>query len=258
MKRILFLAMALLICCGLPMDGQTRKAAGKRIAKSKTTAIAKTTPASDLSLFGLKGKVKKLVENRFIWIVTDPVYDEYGSIDSKASKPTLEPYGQRVYYFTEDGFLSGYQFIGSDGSTKRYEEIVADSKGRLAKACYDEEIEDEVVSAQLDIKRNIAEKMSSYTIFDRRDPACIIHKGIITLRPDGKIAKIKHNTLWDSWTQTYIYNTAGMLTKTVNKNSIDTFAITWKYEPERDANGNWFKAENSDSEVVERQFEYYE
>ena len=78
MKRILFLAMALLICCGLPMDGQTRKAAGKRIAKSKTTAIAKTTPASDLPLFGLKGKVKKLVENRFIWTVTDPVYDEYG------------------------------------------------------------------------------------------------------------------------------------------------------------------------------------
>lgn len=258
MKRIFILVTAVMICCISQMNGQTRKTAGKRVATSKTTAIAKTTPASDLPLFGLKGKVKKLVENIFTWSITDFVYDENGVIDSEASKSTLEPWGQRVYYFTEDGFLNGYHFIAPDGSTKQYEEIAADSKGRLVKACYEEEMEDDVISAQLDIKRNAAGKMSSYTIFDRRNPTCIIRKGIITLRPDGKISKIKYTTLWDSWTKTYSYNANGMLTKTVNKNPIEVNAITWKYEPGCDANGNWLKAENSDNEVVERQIEYYE
>lgn len=118
MKRILFLLTAIVLCGALTMNGQARKTAKRPAAKARTTAVAKakpkakavtpTTPASDLPLFCLKGKVKKLTEEKFIWGYTEPVYDSNGYIDEQKSKKGLEPWGTTIYAFTEDGFLSGY------------------------------------------------------------------------------------------------------------------------------------------------------
>lgn len=131
MKRILFLLTAIVLCGALTMNGQARKTAKRPGAKARTTAVAKAkpkavtpaTPASDLPLFCLKGKVKKLTEKDLGWVITDFVYDQYGNINEKASKKTLQTYSTNVYYFTEDGFLSDYEFLYEEAlpSVKRPE-----------------------------------------------------------------------------------------------------------------------------------------
>lgn len=72
MKRILLLLTAVILCGTLTMNGQARKTTNRPSAKARTTSAAKATPkakaatpatpASDLPLFCLKGKVKKLTE----------------------------------------------------------------------------------------------------------------------------------------------------------------------------------------------------
>ena len=219
MKRILFLLTAIVLCGALTMDGQTRKAVKRPAAKARTTAATKAkavtpaTPASDLPLFCLKGKVKKLTEKTFMWGYSDPVYDSNGYIDEQKSKKGLELWSTTIYTFTENGFLSGYETISSDG-TKTDRNLITDAKGRLTKATYDEMMEDEeIVKAAMAIKRNAAGKASSFIIRDNNDPSYVLWSRTLTLRTDGKISKIANNSQYDNWNEIYSYDANGMLTK---------------------------------------------
>lgn len=270
MKRILFLLTAITLCGALTMSGQARKTAKRPAAKARTTATAKAkpkakavtpaTPASDLPLFCLKGKVKKLTEKTFMWGYSEPVYDSNGYIDEQKSKKGLELWSTTIYTFTEDGFLRGYETIGSDG-TKTDRNLITDAKGRLTKATYDEILEgEEIVKAAMAIKRNAAGKASSFIIRDNNNPSYVLWSRTLTLRPDGKISKIANNSQYDNWNEIYSYDANGMLTKISYKNGIGTVVNNIKYDPTRDAQGNWLKCEKSgrDDEVIEREIEYYE
>lgn len=268
MKRILFLLTAIMLCGALTMNGQARKAAKRPAANGRTTATAKpkakavtpTTPASDLPLFCLKGKVKKLTEKKFIWGYTEPVYDSNGYIDEQKSKKGLEPWGTTIYTFTEDGFLSGYETIAPDGSRPPHE-FATDAKGRLTKATYDEILEgEEQIKAAMVIKRNAASKASSFIIRDNNNPSYELWSRCLTLRPDGRISKIANSSEYDNWNEIYSYDANGMLTKITYRNEAGTFVNNMKYDPARDARGNWLKCKKSgrDDEVIEREIEYYE
>ena len=268
MKRILFLLTAIMLCGALTMNGQARKAAKRPAANGRTTATAKpkakavtpTTPASDLPLFCLKGKVKKLTEKKFIWGYTEPVYDSNGYIDEQKSKKGLEPWGTTIYTFTEDGFLSGYETIAPDGSRPPHE-FATDAKGRLTKATYDEILEgEEQIKAAMVIKRNAASKASSFIIRDNNNPSYELWSRCLTLRPDGRISTIAHSSEYDNWNEIYSYDANGMLTKITYRNEAGTFVNNMKYDPARDARGNWLKCKKSgrDDEVIEREIEYYE
>ena len=265
MKRILFLLTAIVLCGALTMDGQTRKAVKRPAAKARTTAATKAkavtpaTPASDLPLFCLKGKVKKLTEKTFMWGYSDPVYDSNGYIDEQKSKKGLELWSTTIYTFTENGFLSGYETISSDG-TKTDRNLITDAKGRLTKATYNEMMEDEeIVKAAMAIKRNAAGKASSFIIRDNNDPSYVLWSRTLTLRTDGKISKIANNSQYDNWNEIYSYDANGMLTKITYRNEAGTFVNNMKYDPARDAQGNWLKCKKSgrDDEVIEREIEYY-
>lgn len=270
MKRILLLLTAVILCGTLTMNGQARKTTNRPSAKARTTSAAKATPkakaatpatpASDLPLFCLKGKVKKLTEKKFIWGYTDPVYDSNGYIDEQKSKMGLESWGSTIYSFTEDGFLSGYETIAPDGSRTPHE-FTTDAKGRLTKATYDEMLEgEELIKAAMVIKRNAAGKASSFIIRANNDPSYELWSRCLTLRPNGKISKIANSSEYDNWNEIYSYDANGMLTKITYKNEIGTFVNNMKYDPARDAQGNWLKCEKSgrDDEVIEREIEYYE
>lgn len=270
MKRILILLTAIMLCGALTMNGQARKAAKRPAANARTTATAKakpkakavtpTTPASDLPLFCLKGKVKKLTEKKFIWGYTEPVYDSNGYIDEQKSKKGLEPWGTTIYTFTEDGFLSGYETIAPDGSRPPHE-FATDAKGRLTKATYDEILEgEEQIKAAMVIKRNAAGKASSFIIRYNNNPSYELWSRCLTLRPDGRISKIANSSEYDNWNEIYSYDANGMLTKITYRNEAGTFVNNMKYDPARDARGNWLKCKKSgrDDEVIEREIEYYE
>ena len=257
-----------MLCGALTMNGQARKAAKRPAANGRTTATAKpkakavtpTTPASDLPLFCLKGKVKKLTEKKFIWGYTEPVYDSNGYIDEQKSKKGLEPWGTTIYTFTEDGFLSGYETIAPDGSRPPHE-FATDAKGRLTKATYDEILEgEEQIKAAMVIKRNAASKASSFIIRDNNNPSYELWSRCLTLRPDGRISKIANSSEYDNWNEIYSYDANGMLTKITYRNEAGTFVNNMKYDPARDARGNWLKCKKSgrDDEVIEREIEYYE
>ncbi len=273
MKRILFLLTAIVLCGALTMNGQARKTAKRPAAKARTTAAAKAkpkavtpaTPASDLPLFCLKGKVKKLTEKEYGWLIKEYVYDQYGNLDAKASKPTLELFNQTTYYFTEDGFLSGYEMIDMEGE-KAKREFVRDAKGRVTKvnfeACYDGDGES-TINASLIIKRNAAGKVTAFNEIDRDAPDAptdLLINRLVTLRPDGKISKIANKTFYNNWNEIYSYDANGMLTKISYKSGTDTSVTNMKYDPARDAQGNWLKCEKSgrDEQVIEREIEYYE
>lgn len=261
MKRIVILLTAALVCGTLAMNGQTRKANKKAGAKVRTTAVAKesTTPSSDLPLFCLKGKVKKLVEKTYSWTITEPVYDNDGMIDEKASKRELQLNGETVYFFTEDGFLSGYEKTDGEG-TAAQRQLVKDAKGRLSKAYYDDYFEGEDFKAIMTLKRNAAGEIISYTIKDKADPAGYIEKSAYTLRPDGRIARSKDDCVYENSKTTYSYDTNGFLTKTVTTSPLspEAYIVTVKYEPQTDAFGNWLRGTDSADQVTVREIEYYE
>lgn len=268
MKRILFLLTAIVLCGALTMNGQARKTAKRPAAKARTTAVAKAkpkavtpaTPASDLPLFCLKGKVRKLTEKKFIWGYTEPVYDSNGYIDEQKSKKGLELWTTNIYTFTEDGFLSSYETISPEG-TKVDRKLITDAKGHLTKATFDEMQEDEeIIKAAMVIKRNAAGKASSFIIRDNNNPSYVLWSRGLTLRPDGKISKIANNSQYDNWNEIYSYDANGMLTKITYRNEAGTFVNNMKYDPARDARGNWLKCKKSgrDDEVIEREIEYYE
>lgn len=268
MKRILFLLTAIVLCGALTMDAQARKTAKRPVAKASTTAAAKAkpksvtpaTPASDLPLFCLKGKVKKLTEKKFIWGYTEPVYDSNGYIDEQKSKKGLELWTTNIYAFTEDGFLSGYETIAPDGSRPPHE-FATDAKGRLTKATYEEILEgEEQIKAAMVIKRNAACKASSFIIRDNNNPSYELWSRCLTLRPDGRISNIANSSEYDNWNEIYSYDANGMLTKITYRNEAGTFVNNMKYNPARDAQGNWLKCKKSgrDDEVIEREIEYYE
>lgn len=266
MKRILFLLTAIVLCGALTMNGQARKTAKRPAAKARTTAATKAkavtpaTPASDLPLFCLKGKVRKLTEKKFIWGYSEPVYDSNGYIDEQKSKKGLELWTTNIYTFTEDGFLSGYETISPEG-TKVDRKLITDAKGHLTKATFDEMQEDEeIIKAAMVIKRNAAGKASSFIIRDNNNPSYVLWSRGLTLRPDGKISKIANNSQYDNWNEIYSYDANGMLTKITYKNGIGTVVNNMKYDPARDARGNWLKCKKSgrDDEVIEREIEYYE
>lgn len=268
MKRILFLLTAIVLCGALTMNGQDRKTAKRPVAKARTTAAAKAkpkavtpaTPASDLPLFCLKGKVKKLTEKTYMWGYSEPVYDSNGYIDEQKSKKGLELWTTNIYTFTEDGFLSSYETISPEG-TKVDRKLITDAKGHLTKATFDEMQEDEeIIKAAMVIKRNAAGKASSFIIRDNNNPSYVLWSRGLTLRPDGKISKIANNSQYDNWNEIYSYDANGMLTKITYRNEAGTFVNNMKYDPARDARGNWLKCKKSgrDDEVIEREIEYYE
>lgn len=260
MKRILFLLTAIVLCGALTMNGQARKTAKRPATKARTTAVAKATPASDLPLFCLKGKVKKLTEKTYMWGYSEPVYDSNGYIDEQKSKKSLELWTTNIYTFTEEGFLSGYETISPEG-TKVDRKLITDAKGHLTKATFDEMQEDEeIIKAAMVIKRNAAGKASSFIIRDNNNPSYVLWSRGLTLRPDGKISKIANNSQYDSWNEIYSYDDNGMLTKITYKSVIGTFVNNMKYDPARDARDNWLKCKKSgrDDEVIEREIEYYE
>lgn len=270
MKRILFLLTAIVLCGALTMNGQARKTAKRPAAKARTTAVAKAkpkakavtpaTPASDLPLFCLKGKVKKLTEKTYMWGYSEPVYDSNGYIDEQKSKKGLELWTTNIYTFTEDGFLSGYETIAPDGSRPPHE-FATDAKGRLTKATYDEILEgEEQIKAAMVIKRNAAGKASSFIIRDNNNPSYELWSRCLTLRPDGRISNIANSSEYDNWNEIYSYDANGMLTKITYRNEAGTFVNNMKYNPARDAQGNWLKCKKSgrDDEVIEREIEYYE
>lgn len=270
MKRILLLLTAVMLCGSLTMNGQARKTANRPAAKARTTSAAKATlkakaatpatPASDLPLFCLKGKVRKLTEKKFIWGYTEPVYDSNGYIDEQKSKKGLELWTTNIYTFTEEGFLSGYETISPEG-TKVDRKLITDAKGHLTKATYDEILEgEEQIKAAMVIKRNAAGKASSFIIRDNNNPSYVLWSRGLTLRPDGKISKIANNSQYDNWNEIYSYDANGMLTKITYKNGIGTVVNNMKYDPARDARDNWLKCKKSgrDDEVIEREIEYYE
>lgn len=262
MKRILLLLTAMLLCGALTMDGQTRKAAKRPAAKARTTAAAKakavtpTTPASDLPLFCLKGKVKKLTEKEFSMVITDPVYDSEGYIDQTASKKGLQCVAAHIYYFTEDGFLSDYEMIYEEPGSKR--EKTRDAKGRLTSSQYDDNLEGEDYVAVMTLKRNPAGQITSYKIVDKADPSSIIQSATLTLRPDGKISKSKDQCIYEDSNTTYTYDANGFMTKETGRSPLvpTPSVTTYKYDSQRDAQGNWLK--RTEPMIVEREIEYYE
>ena len=96
------------------MRPKARKTAKRPAAKARTTAATKAkavtpaTPASDLTLFCLKGKVKKLTEKEFSMVITDPVYDSEGYIDEQKSKKGLELWSTTIYTFTNNPIRCAY------------------------------------------------------------------------------------------------------------------------------------------------------
>lgn len=266
MKRILFLLTAITLCGALTMSGQARKTAKRPVAKARTTAVAKpkpkavtpATPASDLPLFCLKGKVKKLTEKDLGWVITDFVYDQYGNINEKASKKTLQTYSTNVYYFTEDGFLSDYEFLYEEAAPQR--EKTRDAKGRLTKAQYNDNLEGEDYVAVMTLKRNPAGQITSYKIVDKAAPSSIIQSATLTLRPDGKISKSKNECIYEDSNTTYTYDANGFLTKETGRSPLvpTPSVTTYKYDSQRDAQGNWLKRTGPEGGITEREIEYYE
>jgi hypothetical protein len=264
MKRILLLLTAVMLCGSLTMSGQARKAAKRPAAKARTTAAAKAkavtpaTPASDLPLFCLKGKVKKLTEKELGWVITDFVYDQYGNINEKASKKTLQTYSTNIYYFTEDGFLSDYEFLYEEASPQR--EKTRDAKGRLTKAQYNDNLEGEDYVAVMTLNRNPAGQITSYKIVDKASPSDIIQSATLTLRPDGKISKSKDQCIYEDSNTTYTYDANGFLTKETGRSPLvpTPSVTTYKYDSQRDAQGNWLKRTGPEGGITEREIEYYE
>lgn len=264
MKRILFLLTAIVLCGALTMNGQARKTAKGPAAKPRTTAAAKAkavtpaTPASDLPLFCLKGKVKKLTEKEMGWVITDFVYDQYGNINEKASKKSLQTYGTHIYYFTEDGFLSDYEMIYEEPGSKR--EKTRDAKGRLTSSQYDDNLEGEDYVAVMTLRRNPAGQITSYKITDKDSPSDIIQSATLTLRPDGKISKSKDHCIYEDSNSTYTYDANGFLTKETGRSPLvpTPSVTTYKYDSQRDAQGNWLKRTGPEGGITEREIEYYE
>lgn len=264
MKRIVFLLTAVLVCGTLVMNGQARKGVKKPAAKARTTAVAKkkarpATPASDLPLFCLKGKVKKLVEKTYSWTVTEPVFDSYGMIDDKASKRALQLNSETVSYFTEDGFLSGYEKKDGEGNAYPRQQV-KDAKGRLSKSYYDDNLEGEDFKAIMTLKRNAAGEIISYSIADKANPGDYIQKSVYTLRPDGRISKSKDDCIYENSKSTYSYDANGFLIKTAATSvlSPEPYVVTIKYDPQTDSHGNWLKATDADGNMAIREIEYYE
>lgn len=264
MKRILFLLTAIVLCGALTMNGQARKTAKRPAAKARTTAVAKAkpkavtpaTPASDLPLFCLKGKVKKLTEKEFSMVITEPVYDSEGYIDQTASKKGLQCVAAHIYYFTEAGFLSDYEMIYEEPGSKR--EKTRDAKGRLIKSQYDDYMEGEDYTAVMTLRRNPAGQITSYKIVNKAYPSDIIQSATLTLRPDGKISKSKDQCIYEDSNSTYTYDANGFLTKITNRSALaptPSYDI-YKYDSKRDAQGNWLK--RTEPMIVEREIEYYE
>lgn len=268
MKRILFLLTAIVLCGALTMDGQARKTARRPAAKARTTAVAKakpkakavtpTTPASDLPLFCLKGKVKKLTEKEFSMVITEPVYDSEGYIDQAASKKGLQCVGTHIYCFTEDGFLSDYEMIYEEPGSKR--EKTRDAKGRLTSSQYEDNIEGEDYVAVMTLRRNPAGQITSYKITDKATPSDIIQSATLTLRPDGKISKSKDQCIYEDSNSTYTYDANGFLTKITNRSALaptPSYDI-YQYDSQRDAQGNWLKRTGPGDGITEREIDYYE
>ena len=266
MKRILFLLTAIVLSGALTMNGQARKTAKRPAAKPRTTAAAKArpkavtpaTPASDLPLFCLKGKVKKLTEKEMGWVITDFVYDQYGNINEKASKKSLQTYGTHIYYFTEDGFLSDYERIYEEAGSKR--EKTRDAKGRLTSSQYDDNLEGEDYVAVMTLRRNPAGQITSYKITDKDSPSDIIQSATLTLRPDGKISKSRDHCIYEDSNSTYTYDANGFLTKETGRSPLvpTPSVTTYKYDSQRDAQGNWLKRTGPEGGITEREIEYYE
>lgn len=264
MKRILLLLTAMLLCGALTMDGQMRKAAKRPAAKARTTAATKAkavtpaTPASDLPLFCLKGKVKKLTEKEFSMVITEPVYDSEGYIDQTASKKGLQCVAAHIYYFTEDGFLSDYEMIYEEPGSKR--EKTRDAKGRLIKSQYDDYMEGEDYTAVMTLRRNPAGQITSYKIVNKAYPSDIIQSATLTLRPDGKISKSKDQCIYEDSNTTYTYDANGFLTKETGRSPLvpTPYVTTYKYDSQRDAQGNWLKRTGPEGGITEREIEYYE
>lgn len=260
MKRIVILLAAALIGGTLAVNGQTRKNP-KKTAKSGSTVVTRknVTPASDLPLFWLKGKVKKLVEKNYFWTITEPVYDTDGMIDENASKHEFQFNNETVYFFTPDGFLSGYEKKDNEGTVLK-RRLVTDAKGRLSKSYYDEYLEGEDFKAVMTLKRNVAGEIISYSIKDEADPNGYIEKSTYTLRPDGRISKSKDDGVYEATKSTYTYDANGFLTKTVTTSPLSPEAnvVTFSYEQPTDAAGNWLKGTDSTGQLAVREIEYYE
>lgn len=257
MKRLSWARLAAIILTAFVIvptaDAQTHKTKPKGTTKTRTYTSTKTptAPASDLPLFCLKGKVKSVTEKNYF----ETEIDSNGN-QTSSGKTKLEFSGQITYSFSPDGFLTGYTSTNSEGIKKVTQ--TNDAKGRLKTSIYEGFTEGESRLELLTVKRNAAERVTSFRITEKNAPDYVIWNYAITLRPDGKISKIRHSTEYEDWTEVYKYDSNGFITSIQTLSPLGNHSLTHKYGDEKDSHGNWLKCSKDDNSVVVREIEYYE
>lgn len=79
----------------------------------------------------------------------------------------------------------------------------------------------------------------------------------LTLRPDGRISRIRQDNEYGSCTDVYRYDAKGNITKIIGQSEMGNNAVTLKYDSGRDSHGNWLKNKKDDGSVIVREIEYY-